>query len=605
MKTTLPNQKIKQTILFVLFLLLFSISNGFGQSESGTDGNYCPIPGSANDEYATGTVFKQIINSNASTTCAINTIWAKVNTQSQVLKIGIKIGNSGSALFRMYLDTDNNASTGLTTDSFGGTMSVAGAEYILELDAKNNSTFILYKATSFNTKTITANNNFSATNGNSNSCTTSGDGQFLEFNIPFGSIGINICDSNNPGLINIAKLASVSGGSSTSNICNDIPLTFGIPLKGSVGPNSTVCSGINSTNLSVSGLTGSSTITKWEYSISPFSTWTSIANTTSTHTATNLTETTKFRAVILNTGLCTNGFNTSEATITVESCCTTPVIANKIATICSGTSFTVTPVNGGSEVVPTGTTYSWSAPTNATGISGNLAGTNQTSISGTLTNSNNFPLNVIYTVTPKSGTCTGTPFTVTVTVNPKPTATISGTNAVCKDATAPNITFTGASGTAPYTFTYKINGGNDLTVTTTSGNSVTVAVPTTTAGSFVYSLVSVKDAGSTTCSQAQTGSATITVNDPPTATITGDLSACLTTTLTANTNASSPTYVWYKNNVVINGQTASTLIVTANGDYKVKITNGLTSCETTSAVSTVVVEDVTKPAKPVLADVTG
>ena len=41
-----------------------------------------------------------------------------------------------------------------------------------------------------------------------------------------------------------------------------------------------------------------------------------------------------------------------------------------------------------------------------------------------------------------------------VTVNPLPTATISGTTAVCKDAASPNITFTGASGTAPYTFTY-------------------------------------------------------------------------------------------------------------------------------------------------------
>ncbi|MFL9829222.1 PKD-like domain-containing protein, partial [Flavobacterium sp. ST-87] len=285
-------------------------------------------------------------------------------------------------------------------------------------------------------------------------------------------------------------------------------------------------------------------------------------------------------------------------------CCTTPVIANKTASICCGSTFTVTPVNGGSEVVPSGTTYSWTAPS-VTGITGTMAGTNATNISGTLTNSTNAPVNVVYTVTPKSGTCTGTPFTVTVTVNPLPTAIINGTNAVCKDGTPPTITFTGASGTAPYTFTYKINGGSDLTITTTSGNSATVAVPTSTAGSFVYSLVSVKDASTTTCSQAQTGSATITVNDPPTATISGVLTACLTTILTANTNATSPTYVWYKNNVVIPNETSSTLVVNSNGDYKVKITNSLTSCETTSAPSTVNVEDVTKPVKPILADVTG
>jgi hypothetical protein len=87
-------------------------TNGYGQ-ESGTDGNYCPGPGASGDEYATGTFFKQIVNSGGGSTFDINTIFAKVNTQTGVLKIGMKIGNSGSALFRIYLDTDNNPLTGL------------------------------------------------------------------------------------------------------------------------------------------------------------------------------------------------------------------------------------------------------------------------------------------------------------------------------------------------------------------------------------------------------------------------------------------------------------------------------------------------------------
>jgi gliding motility-associated-like protein len=114
----------------------------------------------------------------------------------------------------------------------------------------------------------------------------------------------------------------------------------------------------------------------------------------------------------------------------------------------------------------------------------------------------------------------------TITVNPLPTATISGTTAVCKDAASPNITFTGANGTAPYTFTYTINSGSNQTIATTSGNSVTVAVPTGTAGIFTYSLVSVRDASSTTCSQAQTGSAVVTVNTLPTAIISGTTVVC-------------------------------------------------------------------------------
>ncbi|MFD1604818.1 gliding motility-associated C-terminal domain-containing protein [Flavobacterium artemisiae] len=119
----------------------------------------------------------------------------------------------------------------------------------------------------------------------------------------------------------------------------------------------------------------------------------------------------------------------------------------------------------------------------------------------------------------------------TITVNPLPTAVIAGTTAVCKDVAAPNVTFTGAGGTAPYTFTYKLNGGADQTVTTVSGNSVTVAAPTGTAGTFTYSLVSVKDASSTACTQTQTGSAVITVNPLPTATIAGTTAVCKDTAM--------------------------------------------------------------------------
>ncbi|OXB00210.1 hypothetical protein B0A75_09710, partial [Flavobacterium oncorhynchi] len=115
--------------------------------------------------------------------------------------------------------------------------------------------------------------------------------------------------------------------------------------------------------------------------------------------------------------------------------------------------------------------------------------------------------------------------TATITVKALPTATISGTTAVCQNAATPNITFTGANGTAPYTFTYKVNGGADQTVTTTVGNSVTVAQPTGTTGSFVYTLVSVKE-GSTGCEELQTGSATITINELPTAVISGTDNVC-------------------------------------------------------------------------------
>jgi hypothetical protein len=102
------------------------------------------------------------------------------------------------------------------------------------------------------------------------------------------------------------------------------------------------------------------------------------------------------------------------------------------------------------------------------------------------------------------------------------TATISGTTTVCQGATSPDITFEGANGTTPYTFTYTINSGTIQTVITDNGNSiVTVAVPTSVADTFKYDLVSVNTIPAT-------GSVTVTVNPLPAAagTITGTASVC-------------------------------------------------------------------------------
>lgn len=113
-----------------------------------------------------------------------------------------------------------------------------------------------------------------------------------------------------------------------------------------------------------------------------------------------------------------------------------PAIPNQTTTICNGGAFTVTPINAipsTATIVPMGTTYTWTvaANSNVTGQSSQSVG--QSNISQTLTNFTNLPQTVVYTVTPTNGNCVGNPFTVIVTVNPKPviqnqTATIcSGT----------------------------------------------------------------------------------------------------------------------------------------------------------------------------------
>ena len=71
-----------------------------------------------------------------------------------------------------------------------------------------------------------------------------------------------------------------------------------------------------------------------------------------------------------------------------------------------------------------------------------------------------------YWVRTRQNGCTSVSDTTIAVADTAPTATVSGATTVCQDAAAPLITFTGSTGSSPYTFTYKINGGSDQTVTT-------------------------------------------------------------------------------------------------------------------------------------------
>ncbi len=163
--------------------------------------------------------------------------------------------------------------------------------------------------------------------------------------------------------------------------------------------------------------------------------------------------------------------------------------------------------------------------------------------------------------------------TATITVNPLPTATIAGTIDVCQNSTAPTVTFTGANATAPYTFTYNINGGANQTITTTTGNSVTLAAPTTTVGTYNYNLVSVKDASSTLCTNPVVGIATVVVQAKPNATIAGTVSLCQ--------DATAPNITFNG----INGNAPFTFTYNINGGATQTVSSSVTSNSVTVPVS--------------------
>jgi len=95
------------------------------------------------------------------------------------------------------------------------------------------------------------------------------------------------------------------------------------------------------------------------------------------------------------------------------------IVADQYATICSNSTFSV-PLTNGANLIPVGTTYSWSAP-GVLGINGFQAGVNASLISGTLSNTTNATIsNIAYSVRPTAGACSGSYFNVFVTVNPVP-----------------------------------------------------------------------------------------------------------------------------------------------------------------------------------------
>ncbi|MPR35272.1 FG-GAP-like repeat-containing protein [Salmonirosea aquatica] len=96
----------------------------------------------------------------------------------------------------------------------------------------------------------------------------------------------------------------------------------------------------------------------------------------------------------------------------------------------------------------------------------------------------------------------------TVTVNPRPTASVSGGGTACTGATAPSIIIT-LTGGAPYSLTYS-DGSNSTTVDNIDNNFYYITSPT--AGTYTVTAVS-----NANCTGTTSGSASVTIKPLPSA----------------------------------------------------------------------------------------
>ena len=260
-----------------------------------------------------------------------------------------------------------------------------------------------------------------------------------------------------------------------------------------------------------------------------------------------------------------------DRSVTVNAQPPTPVVGPQTSTINSGQTFTVTPAG-----VPTGTTYTWPAPTYTNGVTGGVAqSTGATSISGTLTIPSGSGT-ATYTVTPATPTCTGTPFTVTVTVNsscvPVDITADPVNTSMCAGGSASfNVTATGTTPTFQWQYYngaawVSVANGTPAGATYTNATTTTLGVSgITAAGVYQYRCTAIN----CTVSTDQSAAATLTVNAlpaQPTITADGPLAICAGEDVVL-TASDATTWLWST------GATTRSITVTSAGNYTVQVTN--------------------------------
>ncbi|TDE42127.1 PKD domain-containing protein [Flavobacterium rhamnosiphilum] len=372
------------------------------------------------------------------------------------------------------------------------------------------------------------------------------------------------------------------------NGCFGTPKTFTITVNPSPAvtfsqPNQMICSGSSSASVNLNSTTAGTTFS-----------WTAIQPAGITGVVTSggnpipvqtLTNTTNAPIVVtysvkaeLNSGVICQGAVYSY-TITVNP---VPLINSQTATICNANTFNVIPQNGGGTIVPANTLYSWSSPIVSPigAITGGSAqSVNQNSISQTLTNVTDQLATATYTVTPKSGTCTGTPFTVVVTVNPSAKVAFSRANqAICTGTeTLPVVLTSGTTGNVTFSWAANVPAGITGVTSPTGTNTIPVMnlINTTTSPLIViFSSTATLENNGVSCQGAPFSYSitvyppiVITTNQEKDITCFGDADGKIAITVTGGTT--NYTYTWTKDNLPFaNTEDLSNL---APGEYTVSV----------------------------------
>lgn len=274
---------------------------------------------------------------------------------------------------------------------------------------------------------------------------------------------------------------------------------------------------------------------------------------------------------------------------------TTPTITSaSTATICSGSAVNL------AFTANTASNYSWIGSDNANTTGESLTTQTNDSLTDVIVNTSTSVQTVVYTVTPTStGGCAGAAQTVTITVNPTPSATATpSSQSICSGGST-GITLT--SNVAGTTFSWTVTQTNVSGASASSGTLIAQALSTTTtsAGTAVYTIT--PTGGSCPGTPIV---ASVTVNPIPSATATPASSSLCSggaTNIALTSNMGGTTYSWVVSQSGATGASAGTgaaitHTLTATGSTPGTVTYTITpsvgTCPGTPIVATVTVNPI-------------
>ncbi len=349
--------------------------------------------------------------------------------------------------------------------------------------------------------------------------------------ITLSAAGTAVLPTGNLNSITIYTLISVTLGTCSQSQLGTATVTVNTLPSATIAGSTAVCSGTGAT---ITFLGTSNAVVSYTVNNGSVATITLDATGVATLPTGNLTATTVYSlvSVLLNSTTCTQTQN-GTATVTINPFPTATVAGT--STICSGTSSNFTFTGTPNAVV----TYTINNGVNQA-ITLSNTGT-ATLSSGTVSTTTTCSL---VSVTNPTTTCSQTQIgSAILSINTPLSVIISGTTAICS-GTGTNITFTG---TPNAVVTYTVNTGANQTITLSAAGIATLATGNLTA-TTTYNLVSMLNT-TTACTQTQLGTATVTVNPLPTATISGTTSLCSGT----------------GTNITFTGTPNATVTYTANG----------------------------------------